>query len=226
MALSGSYRIEGGYQGSYMLFSWTATQSIVNNTSTINWRLTGGFTNGGYVMAGGFKVAIDGETLYSKPIDYRIPMYTGTVIAQGTKTLSHRLDGVRAFNVYCEAGIYTYAINSSGSATFTLDTIRQKAVITSAPNFTDEQNPTITYTNTLGAAITSLQACIADDSGGVIVRYRDIPKTEASYTFALTTKERDALRTLCANAQSIRVRFYIKSVISGNTFYNYLTKTL
>ena len=226
MALSGSYRINGGYQGSYMLFSWTATQSIVNNTSTINWRLTGGFTNGGYVMAGGFKVIIDGETVYSKPIDYRIPMYTGTVIADGTKTLSHRLDGVRAFNVYCEAGIHTYAINSSGSATFTLDTIRQKAVITSAPNFTDEESPTITYTNTLGAAVTSLQACIADDSGGVVVRYRDIPKTDASYTFELTTKERDSLRTLCANAQSIRVRFYIKNVINGNTFYSYLTKTL
>ena len=40
MALSGSFNTTA-YSGRYLTFSWTATQNVAANTSTISWRLVG-----------------------------------------------------------------------------------------------------------------------------------------------------------------------------------------
>ncbi len=129
MALSGSCD-SSGYQGRYIKFSWTATQSVANNTSTISWTLKGaGEASSSWYKAGGFKVVIDGDTVYSKSTDYRIQLYNGTSVASGTKTISHNSDGSRTFKVSIEAGIYTYAVNCTGSKTFTLTTIPRASSI-------------------------------------------------------------------------------------------------
>lgn len=127
MALSGTHNLcywtNDNGEKVYLTFVWSATQSIANNTSTISWTLKGTRSSTHYVKAGGFKLTIDGSTVYSKSTDYRIKLYNGTEIASGSKTISHNTDGARSFNVYVEAGIYTYAVNTSGSTTITLDTI-------------------------------------------------------------------------------------------------------
>ena len=226
MALNGSFKVTG-YQDKYMTFSWSATQSITDNTSTITWQLTGGDPDGGYVKAGGFKVIIDGETVYSVSTDYRIKMYTGTLIASGTKTIQHNADGTRDFSAYAEAGIYTYAVNSTGSATFTLNQIPRAATILTAPNFNDEENPTITYSNAAGTAVDSLRACIADSNGYYLyAEYREIDKNGSSYTFNLTAAERAALRNAATASNTLPVKFYVTTTISGNTYFSVLDKTL
>lgn len=126
MAKSGSFNT-GSYAASqvtrHLVFSWEViSQSVENNSSTISWSLKGGGTSG-YMYCGGFKVVIDGETVYSKSTDYRVQVYNTTVIASGTKVIAHNADGSRSFTASAEAGIYTYAVNKSGSGTFTLDTI-------------------------------------------------------------------------------------------------------
>lgn len=125
MARSGSFNT-GSYASQvtrYLTFSWEiVSQSVEDNTSTISWELKGGGSSG-YMYCGGFKVVIDGDTVYSKSTDYRIQVYNTTVIASGEKTITHNDDGTRSFTASAEAGIYTYAVNKSGSGTFTLDTI-------------------------------------------------------------------------------------------------------
>lgn len=96
--------------------------------------------------------------------------------------------------------------------------------ITSAPDFNDEANPTIYYTNEAGNTVTSLQACISL-SGGADIAYRDIPKTGSSYTFNLTTAERNVLRN-ATSGTSRNVIFYVTTVAGGNTYYSTLTRTL
>ncbi len=129
MALSGNVA-SSGYEGRYIQFNWSATQSVANNTSTITWELRGaGQGQVGWYMAGGFKVIIDGNTVYSVSTDSRIQLYNGTLIASGTKTISHNSDGTRSFGVYIEAGIYTYAVNCSGSGNFALNTIPRASSI-------------------------------------------------------------------------------------------------
>lgn len=132
MALSGSFLTNGYYSSSkgdyiFLEFSWSATQSIASNTSTISWSLKGKRTASGYVNAGGFKVVIDGETVYNKSTDYRIELRNGTVVASGSKTVTHDGSGVKSFSVSIQGAIYTYAVNCTGSKTFTLDTIPRKS---------------------------------------------------------------------------------------------------
>ena len=142
MASSGSFLSNGWYSSSkgdyvYLEFAWSVTAtSIENNTKPIYWELRGKRTASGYVNAGGFKVVIDGDTEYSKSTDYRIELRNGTIVASGKKTLTHKSDGTRSFDVSIQGGLYEYAVNCTGSKTFTLDTIPRASAITSAANVT------------------------------------------------------------------------------------------
>lgn len=129
MALSGTVN-SSGYEGRYVQLTWSATQSVANNTSTIKWSLKGAGTGqSGWYMAGGFKVVINGDTVYSKSTDYRIKLYNGTEVASGSKTISHNSDGSKSFSISIQAGIYTYAVNCTGSKSFTLNTIPRASSI-------------------------------------------------------------------------------------------------
>ena len=65
MATSGSLSTTK-YEGRYLILSWTATQSVEDNTSTIKWTLKGaGDAKSSWYYAGNFKVVIAGSTVYS-----------------------------------------------------------------------------------------------------------------------------------------------------------------
>ena len=226
MALSGSLNTSA-YESRYLILSWTATQSVENNNSTISWTLKGaGGTSTSYYMAGGFKVVINGVTVYSKDTDYRIELFNGTTVASGTLDISHNTDGTKSFSASVEAGIYSYAVNKSGSATFTLNAIPRKATITAANNFTDEDNPTINYSNLAGDNVTSLKACISIDGSKDDIAYRDISKTGTTYTFNLTEAERNVLRSATKDSNTLKIKFCIQTVIGGETYTHYLEKMM
>lgn len=226
MASSGSFNTSG-YSSRYLTFSWSvASQNIANNQTTINWSLkgAGGATNN-YFKAGNFAVVIDGVTVYSSAT--RINLYNGTLVASGSYTITHNADGNRSFSASAQAGIYQVAVNCSGSGSWALPQIPRQATLTSAPNFNDTQNPTITYSNPAGNSVTTLQARIENASGtGVYVGYRNISKTGSSYTFPLTEAERNVLRQATPNSNTLTVRFVVMTVIGGNTFWSTINKTL
>jgi hypothetical protein len=121
MASSGSFNTTA-YQGRYLQFSWKETgQNVANNTTTITWTLKGAGGGNVWYKSGNFKVVIDGETVFSSST--RIELDNGTVVASGNYTFKHNADGTKKFTASAQAGIYTVAVNCSGSATFTLDTI-------------------------------------------------------------------------------------------------------
>ena len=132
MALSGSISTNGAPgegEGRYYTLSWTATQSIANNTSTISWTLS---TAGGYsswITERTVYVDIDGERVFSKT--NAVDRYRGT-IATGTKTISHNSDGTRSFSVSLAAAIYYSSIGCTGSQTFTLDTIARASTLSAS----------------------------------------------------------------------------------------------
>lgn len=225
MASSGSFNTTG-YQGRYLTFSWSvSSQSVANNTTTISWTLKGaGNAQSNWYRAGDFKVVINGSTVYSSST--RIQLYDGTLVASGNFTMTHDTAGNKTFSASAEAGIYTVAVNCSGSGTFTLPQIARAAKITAAPNFTDIQNPTINYQNSAGNSVSSLQACISLTGSTDNISYRDIPKTGTSYTFQLTEAERNVLRAATPNSNTLSVIFYIKTIISGQTYYETATRTM
>ena len=141
-------------------------------------------------------------------------------------TVNHNNDGTGS--IYVSGSISTsYLMNGSCGGTIYLPQIARKANITSAPNFNDEESPTITYTNPAGNSVSSLQARIENSAGtGAYIEYRDISKTGTSYTFNFTDEERQHLRELTPNNNSLAVKFVIKTVIGGSTLWSVSDKTM
>ena len=224
MASSGSFNTSS-YSNRYLTFSWWVnSQDIANNKTNIGWKLVGAGSASGYYVSGNFKVVINGSTVYSSST--RIQLWNGTQVASGSLDIYHDGAGNKSFSASAEAGIYYVAVNCRGSGSWSLPSIPRQANITSAPDFNDEANPTINYSNPAGNNVSSLQACISLTGATDDIKYRDISKTGSSYTFNLTTAERNVLRNACTTSNSRKVQFFIKTVIGGNTFHSNIEKTL
>lgn len=225
MASSGSFNT-GGYEGRYLTFSWSvASQSVVNNQTIISWTLKGaGGSTTSWYNSGNFKVVINGSIVYSSST--RIKLYNGTTVASGQFTIAHNSDGNKTFSASAEAGIYTIAVNCRGNGSWALPQIARQATITNAPNFTDIQNPTITYSNPAGNNVTKLQACISLTGSNDDIAYRDIPSNGTSYTFNLTEAERNVLRKAAANSKTLTVYFYVATFMGGTIYRSNVPKTL
>jgi len=215
------------YENRKLRLYCTSSINIADNTSTINWTLYSEGGSSSYYTTGPTTVNINGVQVYYKErVSYSsrtFPASKGSV--SGSLTVAHNSDGKKAISVSLSTAIYTASVTTN-SGTWTLDDIPRYATVTSAPNFTDIQNPTITYNNQAGNNATSLQACISLTGSNPDIAYRDISKTGSSYTFNLTEAERNVLRQATTTSNTRTVYFYIKTVISGNTFYQNKAVTL
>ena len=144
-----------------------------------------------------------------------------TLLFAKSFTVPHGEDGKRKTTISVNVGGNVAWAN--GEQEITLDDIPRAAQLLTATNFTDEENPTITYNNLAGEAVDSVQIGILGIDGATqYVRYREIPKTDSSYTFALTDEERQTLINAVLNnpdtnvkKNEVYVRFYIKTYING-----------
>lgn len=215
-------------------FSWSrSSYSVENNTSTIAWKMELIATGSGRIDSSTSKkwsVTVNGIE-YSGTNKVAISTNSTITLASGSTTIAHNSDGSKSFSYSFSQ---QFAINFggktigtiSGSDTGVLDNIPRAATITSAPNFNDEANPTISYSNPAGNAVTKLEACISLDGSKDDIAYRDISKTGSSYTFNLTTAERNVLRNAAKNKNSITVRFYVATTIGDSIYRKYVAKTL
>lgn len=137
-------------------------------------------------------------------------------------TVPHSDDGTGGCYLYgqikgpSETSQANSVVKNSGTATF--ETIPRYASITSAPNFNDEENPTIQYSNPAGSSVTKLEACISLDGPNDDIRYQDheLDPTATSYTFVLTEDERDILRRNTQNGSTTRtVKFCVRTILNG-----------
>lgn len=205
--------------------------NIANNTSSVTVDCYVSWTGGSWNNYGQCEasITIDGTSYSFSGLKFNSShTQTGSQWVMGkTVNVYHNADGYKT--VYCSAWFSTHVssgtIYASGSKVLTY--IPRAATLTAAPNFTDEDNPIISYSNPAGTAVSSLQACIASTDGKTVyIAYRDIGKSNSSYTFTFTDAERTALQNLCVNAKSMEVKFYVKTVIAGNTYYSTQQKTM
>lgn len=211
------------------------SQSIAENLTELSWVLKmkcGAQYYQNQNTKDSFYFGIDNTAVYntSKAVYFSGPNTTVT-IASGTQKVGHNADGTRnisiafSFSPAKTASYYPKAM--SGSTTMQLTTIPRAAKLVSAPHFTDEENPTITYSNPAGNVVTSLQACIANAAGTVVYAdYRDISKTGTNYTFSLTDEERNALRWATINSPNLTVKFYVTTMLNGVRYESTLDKIM
>lgn len=125
---SGSFTT-GGYNGRCATFSWWVnSKSIVDNTTTIGWKLVGsGGKSNYYYLADNFKVVIDGSTVYNSSDE--IELWSGTTIASGTKVISHSADGSKTFSASVSCRIYDWTVTRTGSGSWTLPNIERSSTL-------------------------------------------------------------------------------------------------
>ena len=223
MATSGGFSTSKYNSKKWLYFYWTRTDyDVAANTSTIYWSLSGrGSDTTTYHKAGNFKVVIDGKTVYSS--SNRIELYDGTVVADGVVTLQHNSDGTRSFSASAEAGIYEVAVNCKGSSSWSLEPIPRAAELMAVDSFTEDENPLLTYYNSAGDAVDSLQICITLDGTTADIPYREVEPAELmiNYEFELTSSQRNILINAAAeNGGSCNVGFYLMTTIGSNRYFS------
>lgn len=227
MATSSTFPTDNQYI-KYRIVVTENSTSIPNNTSSVTVKVQAWRTNTGYETygTGTCYCKINGSS-YSQSISssQKISHNSYTTLFSKTVTIAHNADGSKS--IYCEAKItHSRFTTAYHGFTVALSNIPRQANITAVVDFTDEQNPTITYSNPAGDVVETLQACISLTGSTDDVPYRDIEKIGTTYTFNLTTAERNTLRASIPNANSRTVYFYIKTVIAGQTYYSNMPATM
>lgn len=210
----------------------TLTENSVStsgNSSSITYTLKLKSTTKDFSQYGvGATVVLDGKTVAernrgSSP-QLSLGTYSSITLFNGTTSVGHNTDGSKSMSVKFTLDMASASWtpgNMSKTDTMALTKIARKASITSAPNFNDDENPVVKISNPANATV---QLAIYKDSYNAIADYRTI--TGTSYTFNLTSAERTKLRQVSATSNTAQVRYYIKSVIGGRTYIDFLTKTL
>lgn len=219
-------------------FSLTVTETgttTASNTSSVSWSFVISPVKTGwdwYKFTSGkikYTVTING-TEYSGTI----PDYDGestVTLKSGAEVIAHNADGSKTISFsfgVTDSTSHNYTPgNASASGSLALTTIPRGATITAAPNFNDEQDPTITYTNPAGTAVDSLELCITlDGTTENALPYRAVPKNGTSYTYALSAEDRAFLQNATPNSNTLEVGFYLCTTIGGVMYYSKVWRTL
>lgn len=210
------------YKGRYMELVCTQTKDIAANKSIISWTLSsiGGENN--YYSTGPTSVTINGKQAYYKA---RVEWDTKTFPAakgstSGSVEIDHNGDGSKAISVVMSTAIYSGTV-STYSGTWTLDSIPRKATITAVADFTDQDNPSISFSNPGGFR---MDVWLEPNPVGDHLCVRENISNTGSYKWTLTDAERDALRNHCTGTKcTIRVGLY--SYVGGTQYADYKDKT-
>lgn len=220
MASSGS--ITGAYRGYTLRADWSAVQNAAGNYSDVTVRHT-------LVIGSAYSLSIASRT-NSCSVGGVSQSYTSGAINQkggsvllGTTVhrVAHDADGTKTaqltdtFNINATLdGTKVGSITASDS--ITLDRIARNATIVTANDFTDETNPTMTYSNPSGFACD----VAIEFAGGSITRSGAISGAGGSYEMQLTDSERTTLRNASKNSPTLKVTYALKTTINGTAYYS------
>lgn len=156
-----------------------------------------------------------------------IPKGESTMISL-EREITHNTDGSSPTKTINTSWSATFGGSGSTSAQVTFPKINRYPMITSATNFNDEENPTITYSTISGFSGATYSMCIAlAGSNRDDIPYRSVNLDDGSYTFNFTSAEREILRNSTPNNNSTTARFILKTTTSGGTnYYSEATRTL
>lgn len=220
MASSGS--ITGAYRGYTLRADWSAVQNAAGNYSDVTVRHT-------LVIGSAYSLNIASRTNTCSVGGVSQGYTSGSINQKGGSVLlgttvhrvAHDADGTKTaqltdtFNINATIdGKKVGSIVASGS--ISLDRIARNATIVTANDFTDETNPTLTYSNP-----SSFSCDVSIEfAGGSITRSGAISGSGGSYTMQLTDSERTALRNASKNSPTLKVTYVLKTTIDGTAYYS------
>ena len=219
MATSGQVKTNTEYD-SYFWVKWeqVGDQDIVNNRTQIKWSCglysEHQFKNNAIKMSA---VSINGTKVYGGGTYSNFLAEGDQLIDSGTLWIAHNEDGTKTFSISAFTGwLYANHNYSSNGGSFALNNIPRKATITAASDFTDMDNPSISFSNPGGFRVDAWLE--PNPEGDHLCIRKDIGKT-GSYTWAITPTEREELRNHCAGTEcTIRLVLY---TYIGNSVYSH-----
>lgn len=222
MANSGSFNTNA-YSNRYIRFEWWInSQNIAGNYTDIGWKAYGAGGSSTWYKTGPIYININGGRVHTT--SGRINLSNGTQVASGTYRLHHNNSGDCSFNASISAAIYSASINCNGSGSWSLPRIARYCSISSADNFNDEQNPTMRFSNPSGQFGVK---CKIEAGGNTSLITRTLANNATSCTFDFTDEERDTLRSLAINSNSLSVRFTVCSTNNNTELsWSYLDRTM
>ena len=231
---SGSFEAQTSNKAIYGTVSWSSTLNTSNNTSNVTASLTlrKHYTTGVTKITSGTGT----WTLYINEVPYTITagktfnFVSDTIVISNTVTVPHEASGYKECMIRVTGGIPGTSYTSTrAESVVVLDANVVKATIDTAPNFTDLENPTITFSNPKGYPV---QFKIEDTTGShdLITTSKLTNYTDYFYTFELTEPQRETLRTASANYSEFPIRFTVSSYIPAEsvnpTYWSWLDRTL
>lgn len=232
MALSGSFNTTKYSTSSHgtlgLNVSWTATQNIANNTSTIKWTVksNGTMSSGYYVKCYKVIVKINGVNVINTTSEFNM-RGDGGYKKTGSIVVAHGEDGTKTVAMSAQANIY-YAGDGNaqkGSKSFTLNTINRYALISSATDFTNESYPTIVYTNPAGSTLTTgLKVRLMWNSRANYTSWVDLNNEGGTYTFdnsSLTSADITSMLASCPDSNTLPVEVCLASTMDNVEYYDY-----
>lgn len=178
-----------------------SSQSTTNNTSTVYTRLRS--TINGALRGTGYEFTC---TYCNKRSGTGIWTFENEVIiSSDAKTITHNTDGTKSISLSATAKNTYWNINKSMSVTVSLPKINRLATVTSASDFTDEENPTLSFDNPVGFTVKPYLNFYDNNNTLVYQLYRNTSIT-SPYTWVISNEERTALRNATNQQTSYRVQ--------------------
>lgn len=150
-----NYTDHAGYPD-YATFEWTQTKDVATNQSIINYTLTAKLSSGTstthyvYLHTRSITATVNGENVLSKSATSSKKVVKDDVIFSGSFIVPHNADGSGSFDVSIRIAFYSSSVNSTGSGTFTLDSLDQADTFTMPSSYTIRN----TTQNTFSVSVT------------------------------------------------------------------------
>lgn len=180
--------------------------------------------SGGYTAFDSATAVLDGTT---KSYNSYTRMYFGeSTIQEVDRVITHNADGSSPTKNIATSWTASFGGSGSTNVNITFPNIARYPVMTDAPNFNDEQNPTISFTNQVASGI-SVSAFIQSEDGSTNYVIRDnIDVSSGSYTFILGDGDRNTLRAASPNSKTLNVRLTLRTLLNGSYYWSYLNRTM
>jgi hypothetical protein len=179
MANSGNFT-SSNYQGRAVRFEWSvASQSIEGNYTDINWTFKGYGGSSTWYYTHNAYLNVNGSRVYTQGSG-SIKLSNGTVLKTGTTRIYHNPDGTKSFGADGGAGIYTNAVNCTGSGSWDLPTIPRASSFSVSGNTINSQ-----ISVSISRASSSFTHTLIYQLGSVTRQYTGLT-TSASFTPPIT----------------------------------------
>lgn len=136
-----------------------------------------------------------------------------TLLEETWREMTHNEDGSSLVKNIATSWNASYGGSGSANADIYFPPIQRYSIISSASNFNDEENPSITFSNN---GLYGLRAKIL--VGETEIYSQDLVGNETSYIFELTQTQRNQLRQLCTG-KTLNVTLAICSINNNQIVY-------